>query len=66
MASPASLLFTVLLLLLLLQAAVLGVEIRRHRELGFRPGEVRVLLLSDTPFDAAPMTLPCPRPPACR
>ncbi|KAF6257018.1 hypothetical protein COO60DRAFT_1461380 [Scenedesmus sp. NREL 46B-D3] len=50
----------------ILQAAVLGVDLRRHRELKFRPGEVRVLLLSDKPFDAAPMTLPCPRPPACR
>lgn len=50
----------------ILQAAVLGVDLRQHRQLGFRPGEVRVLLLSDKPFDTAPMSLPCPKPPACR
>jgi hypothetical protein len=59
-------LLLLLLLLVLLQAAVLGVDIRQHRQLGFRPGEVRVLLLSDKPYDTAPMTLACPKPPACR
>eukprot|EP00878_Enallax_costatus_P029797 GHUV01032354.1.p1 GENE.GHUV01032354.1~~GHUV01032354.1.p1 ORF type:complete len:196 (+),score=38.97 GHUV01032354.1:435-1022(+) len=48
-----------------LQAAVLGVDIRRHKELGFRAGEVRPLLLSQKSFDTKPMTLPCPRPPSC-
>lgn len=48
-----------------MQAAVLGLDLRRHRELAFRPGEVRPLLLSQQSFDTKPMTLPCPRPPAC-
>jgi hypothetical protein len=48
-----------------LQAAVLGLDLRRHSELAMRPGEVRPLLLSRQQPDLQPMTLPCPRPPAC-
>jgi hypothetical protein len=48
-----------------LQAAVIGLDIRRHSELAMKPGEVRPLLLSRQKPDTRPMSLPCPRPPAC-
>ncbi|GIL59802.1 hypothetical protein Vafri_14524 [Volvox africanus] len=48
-----------------LQAAVLGVDLRNHRRFAFRPGEVRPLLLSTEAFDASPLSFSCPDPPRC-
>jgi hypothetical protein len=59
------LLHAVMCFAVVLQAAVLGLDIRRHSELAMRPGEVRPLLLSRQQPDLQPMTIPCPRPPAC-
>ncbi|KAI8473170.1 MAG: hypothetical protein J3K34DRAFT_411825 [Monoraphidium minutum] len=50
----------------ILQAAVLGVDLRQHTRYAFRPGEVRELQLSDTPWDASPVQFACPNPPTCR
>lgn len=51
----------------ILQAAVLGVDLRSHARLfGFAPGEVRELRLSDTDFDAEPRSFACPNPPSCK
>lgn len=49
----------------ILQAAVIGLDLRRHSELAMKPGEVRPLLLSRQKPDTQPRTIPCPRPPAC-
>jgi hypothetical protein len=49
-----------------LQAAVLGADLRAHARYGFRPGEVRALQLSSAAFDAAPRSFACPHPPSCR
>ena len=47
------------------QAALLGVDLRRHAELGLRPGEVRaVALATEAPPDFSG-SLSCARPPAC-
>ena len=47
------------------QAALLGLDLRRHAELGLRPGEVRaVALATEAPPDFSG-SLSCKRPPAC-
>ncbi|KAG2445325.1 hypothetical protein HYH02_008791 [Chlamydomonas schloesseri] len=48
-----------------LQAAVLGVDLRQHRRYAFRPGEVRPLQLSTVSFDTKPVSFSCPDPPKC-
>lgn len=48
-----------------LQAAVLGVDLRAHHRFSFAPGEVRRLELSQLEPPTPPGSLPCPRPPAC-
>ena len=48
-----------------LQASVLGVDLRAHREYAFAPGEARALALSTLERDDSPRTIPCPRPPQC-
>lgn len=50
----------------ILQAAVLGADLRQHTRYYFRPGEVRELQLSADAYDSSPMTVSCPRPPSCR
>ncbi|GBF88682.1 phosphoglycerate bisphosphoglycerate mutase family protein [Raphidocelis subcapitata] len=50
----------------ILQAAVLGVDLRQHTRYAFGPGEVRELQLAAEAWDASPRTIPCPRPPACK
>uniref|UniRef100_A0A061RZ05 Phosphoglycerate bisphosphoglycerate mutase family protein n=1 Tax=Tetraselmis sp. GSL018 TaxID=582737 RepID=A0A061RZ05_9CHLO len=49
----------------ILQAAVLGADLRRHGEFGFRPGEARALELGTAPRDDSPARVACARPPAC-
>jgi hypothetical protein len=48
-----------------LQAAVLGVDLRGHRRYGFAPGEARRLELSTVEREEPPSSLACPRPPQC-
>jgi hypothetical protein len=48
-----------------LQAAVLGADLRTRSDFAFEPGEARRLRLSAVSYDDAPLTLACPRPPAC-
>jgi len=50
----------------ILQAAVLGVDLRAHSRYQLEPGEVRRLELSTLDRDDSPRTIPCPRPPACK
>jgi hypothetical protein len=50
----------------ILQAAVLGVDLREHGKYGFAPGEARILERSTLPWDDSPRTIPCPNPPKCR
>jgi broad specificity phosphatase PhoE len=49
----------------ILQAAVKGVDLRRHDLFAFEPGQVRSLELSEVEFDAAPQRMACPNPPKC-
>lgn len=49
----------------ILQAAILGVDLRQHNSYSFRPGEVRVLQLSASTWDDSPSSFACARPPAC-
>ena len=49
-----------------LQAAVLGVDLRQHHAFAFAPGEVRQLELSPVrEREAPPTSFACPRPPQC-
>lgn len=49
-----------------LQAAVLGVDLRQHRQqFGVAAGEVRPLAVSATPAAAATVRVACPKPPNC-
>ena len=48
-----------------LQAAVLGVDLRSHHRYAFQPGEVRRLELSAEAAPEPPSSLACPRPPQC-
>lgn len=48
-----------------LQAAVLGVDLRQHRQFGIAAGEVQPLLLSQTPAAAETIRFACPKPPNC-
>jgi hypothetical protein len=50
-----------------LQAAILGVDIRQHRAFALpTPGSVAPLRVADRSFDASPRRLACPNPPTCR
>ncbi|MEW5306712.1 MAG: hypothetical protein WDW36_009156 [Sanguina aurantia] len=48
-----------------LQAAVLGVDLRQHSRYAFRAGEVRPLQLSSIPPTYAPFQMTCSSPPNC-
>lgn len=48
-----------------LQAAVLGVDLRSHHTYAFQPGEVRLLQLATEEAPEPPTSLACPRPPQC-
>lgn len=48
-----------------LQAAVLGTDLRQHARYSFRPGQARLLQLSAEAPDDSPRTLACTRPPNC-
>lgn len=48
-----------------MQAAVLGVDLRGHRRYAFAPGEARRLELSTVERAEPPSSLACPRPPQC-
>lgn len=49
-----------------LQAAVRGVDLRQHRQqFGMGVGEVRPLMLSETPAAAETIRFACPKPPNC-
>ena len=48
-----------------LQAAVLGSDLRSRSDHAFEPGEARQLRLGAVSYDDAPLTLACKRPPAC-
>lgn len=48
-----------------LQAAVLGVDLRSHHTYAFQPGEVRLLQLATQEAPEPPTSLACPRPPQC-
>lgn len=49
----------------ILQAAVKGIDLRRHSLLSFEPGEVRPMELSDVEYDSKPRRIACPDPPKC-
>ncbi|KAK9836368.1 hypothetical protein WJX84_001847 [Apatococcus fuscideae] len=49
----------------ILQAGVLGSDLRNHSEHAFRPGEVRILALSATAYDPSPRQFRCRKPPKC-
>lgn len=49
-----------------LQASVLGVDLRDHGRFKFAPGEVRYLELSSVEPDYSSVVIPCPRPPICK
>ncbi len=49
----------------ILQAGILGTDLRNHSEHGFRPGEVRQMNLSATAYDPSPKQFRCRRPPKC-
>ena len=51
-----------------IQAALVGADLRSHGQFAFQPGEVRQLQLAasrDADF-FSPRTLACPNPPMCR
>lgn len=48
-----------------LQAAVLGADLRRHQAYSLAPGEARLLRLAEAGFDTQPRQFACRRPPAC-
>lgn len=48
-----------------LQAGVLGVDLRSHHIYAFAPGEVRRMQLSGEARPKPPSSLACPRPPQC-
>jgi broad specificity phosphatase PhoE len=50
----------------ILQAGVLGVDLRGHRKYEVLPGKVRSLELSTLERDDSPRQIPCPNPPQCR
>lgn len=49
----------------ILQAGVLGVDLRSHRAYAFQPGEARRLQLSSEERPPPPTSFACPRPPQC-
>lgn len=49
----------------IMQAAILGADLRNHRRFAFKPGAVLPLQLSADTWDEAPRTLACPQPPQC-
>lgn len=49
----------------ILQAGVLGVDLRSHRTYAFQPGEARRLQLSAEERPPPPTSFACPRPPQC-
>ncbi|KAK1280180.1 hypothetical protein QJS04_geneDACA002854 [Acorus gramineus] len=54
--------------LTILQAGLIGLDLRRHRELSFRPGEVRYVDASSIPKYKQPASAvyKCTNPPSCR
>lgn len=50
----------------ILQAGVLGVDLRGHGKYALGPGEVRKMELSTLERDDSPRQIPCPHPPQCR
>jgi broad specificity phosphatase PhoE len=50
----------------ILQAGVLGIDLRGHRKFAVLPGEVRQLEISTLQRDDSPRQIPCPNPPWCR
>ena len=49
----------------ILQAAVKGIDLRRHDLYSFQPAQVRRLELSDVEYDSKPRRISCPDPPKC-
>ncbi len=49
----------------ILQAALLGMDLRRHAELGLRPGEVRAVELAAESPALYSGKVACARPPNC-
>ncbi|KAJ7564056.1 hypothetical protein O6H91_03G135100 [Diphasiastrum complanatum] len=51
-----------------LQAGLTGLDLRRHSNLAFAPGEVRLIDMSSVPSPRRPVSglIECPKPPACR
>jgi broad specificity phosphatase PhoE len=50
----------------ILQAGVLGIDLRGHRKFAVLPGHVRQLEISTVERDDSPRQIPCPHPPQCR
>jgi broad specificity phosphatase PhoE len=50
----------------ILQAGVLGIDLRGHGKFEVLPGQVRQLVLSTVERDDSPRQIPCPHPPQCR
>lgn len=50
----------------ILQAGVLGIDLRGHRKFAVYPGEIRQLEISTVQRDDSPRQIPCANPPQCR
>lgn len=50
----------------ILQAGVLGIDLRGHKNFELLPGRVRQLEVSTLERDDSPRQIPCPNPPQCR
>ena len=49
----------------ILQAAILGIDLRQHGQFAFKPGEVRPVQLSTQPANFGNSKFACPNPPRC-
>lgn len=49
----------------ILQAGVLGIDLRRHHDFAFAPGEVRTLQTADEPVAPVSRSFSCRNPPRC-
>ena len=49
----------------ILQAGILGTDLRNHAQHAFRPGEVRQMALGTTAYDPSPRQFACRKPPKC-
>ena len=48
-----------------LQAGILGIDLRQHHKFAFAPGEVRPLVTADEPHENLSKSFTCQNPPKC-